>query len=191
MNYVAKMEDFLELTGGEPTLDPQLTLKMLIAKSYFEEVGMRTAYPKHVTPLQWQTLDTINVSAHNLDTYLEQPASDFIEPSVRAYLSIGLHQYSPDLPAEMYRLGWDGLSIWEDVWQNDGLKTDIEKPEVPNFSIRHLSAAECLDQLIILPDLDLVTGRQFEERFLTHSDNSFDKHVLNFHQSHINKTALA
>ena len=169
MRYVSKTHDSLELTGGEPTLDPKLTLKLLIAKEYFRTVSVRTAQPMHLSPLECKVFDHINVSAHNLDDFIDKRPVDvlqFRDGHTKMHMSINDHQYYAGLPKRLARHGWDGLSIWEDVW-NPKPKSDLAPHTAPEgFSVRHLSSDECLDQIIILPDLDIITGQEYDLRFL-------------------------
>lgn len=179
MQYVSKTYDSLELTGGEPTLDPKLTLKILLAKKYFPIVSVRTAEPKHLSALECKILDHINISGHDLDYYIDQYPRDILSfrGQAKVYLSINLNQYYDDLPKLLALHGWDGLSIWEDVW-NPKPKAyfNIEVPK--GFSVRHLGTNESLDQLIILPDLDIITGKEYEIRFLGEINEQYTNYPI-------------
>ena len=175
-NYVSKTHDSLELTGGEPTLDPKLTLKILLAKEYFPVVSVRTAEPTHLSVLECKILDHINVSGHDLNYFLNKHPEEVLNfrGETKVYLSINLNQYDDTLPKHLADYGWDGLSIWEDVWNpKPKVHFNIEAPK--GFSIRHLGTEECLDKLIILPDLDVISGKEFETRFL--GDSNVEKYT--------------
>ena len=179
MQYISKTHNRLEITGGEPTLDPKLSLKILIAKEYFSEVGMRSATPNNITSMQIDNLDVVNISGHNLRLYEHTSPEQHLVKPITTYLSIGKHQYYPELPARLAELGWNGLTIWEDVW-NPKPKSDLVDPyDIPeSFSVRHLSSDECLDQLIILPDLDVITGREYEQRFLGEANEQYTNYPM-------------
>ena len=172
MRYVSKTHDSLELTGGEPTLDSKLTLKLLIAKEYFRIVSVRTAQPTHLSSLECKVFDHINVSAHNLNDFVNKRPEDILQFNngyTKVHMSINNHQYYADLPKHLAEHGWNGLSIWEDVWNpKPKVYFNIEAPE--GFSVRHLGTEECLDQLIILPNLDVITGQEYDRRFLGDSN---------------------
>ena len=169
-NHVSKTYDNLELTGGEPTLDPKLTLKLLLANEYFPTVSVRTAEPKHLSMLECKIVDSINVSAHNLGDYLEKHVTEFFEfrGATKLYLAINDQQFWAGLPKHLVELGWNGLSIWQDVWSSKPkVNLNLEAPE--GFSIRHLDSEECLDQFIILPNLDIMSGQEYKIKFLGNS----------------------
>ena len=178
-NYVSKTYDSLEITGGEPTLDPKLTLKIILAKQYFPVISVRTAEPLHLDKMQCQLFDHINVSAHDLGYYLNKYPEDILQlrTNQKMHLSINVNQYSAELIQRLWNHGWDGLSIWEDVW-NPKPKSDLQVDVPEGFSVRHLSSDECLDQLIILPDLDIITGREYEKRFLGETNEQYTNYPM-------------
>lgn len=139
------------LTGGEPTISSQFSAKYLIARELFDEVYLTTANVYAFTEnLPW--FDAITFSAHNLSDVELIPSLSLMTQTI--YVSILAGQYRGYLPSFLHSMGFAGLTINEE--QRAGEPFNKAIPRSSGFSIKINRKGYCMDETIILPDLEVI-----------------------------------
>ena len=139
------------ITGGEPTMANLFKEKVLCAKKIFDEVYLtsQNIYVLKNTPLM-DNFKAITFSLHDLKTIPK------VENDVPVYASILDYQYHKDLSAKLRKLGYKGLTINENQRHKKAFTEKI--PKLKNFSILINRVGKCLDEDIVLPNLEVINN---------------------------------
>lgn len=138
-------EDIM-ITGGEPSLSKQFETKLLIAGLIFFRVYITTQNKKLLKEkIDW--IDAITFSLHG-----EEPIK--VEVDTPVYASILDSQYYRELPRKLKELGYSGLTINEEQRGKETFNEEIE--QIENFSIRINRRGKCMNETIILPNLQVI-----------------------------------
>ena len=169
--YAAGHKDIM-LTGGEPTLAEKFFALSLLAMDVFDNVHITTQNEKifvfdglgglHSTIAFF---DSVVVSLHDKPLYESvmsaiHPHRDYTNDIPKFYAAMLDEQYYsyPEIVTHLIENGWDGLTINEE--QREGEKwSDCEWMALlpPDFSFRVNRRGHCMDETIILPNLEVIT----------------------------------
>ena len=142
------------LTGGEPTSANDYAFKVDLAYKWFDEVHMttqnrlminstyRVMNDKYFTSIVYSMHDGLT----NEQVCLQQTP---------VYGAILDSQWYPRLPHELMTRGFAGLTINEE--QREGKPFKVKLPKLKDFSIRINRIGHCMDETIILPNLQMIT----------------------------------
>lgn len=152
--YEMQRDSEIMLTGGEPTLAEEWKTIAVVASFYFERVCITTAN-EALLSRDGHLFDAITFSLHGRAPL---PA-DYGRLGTPVYASILADQLYPELPFELRRQGYSGLTINEE--QRNGrpfeLDEDLRQTMLElGLSLRINRRGKCLDERIILPDLTVV-----------------------------------
>jgi len=138
------------LTGGEPTLAEDFQTLAFCAKMWFDKIHITT---QNESMLDWVAMymDSVNFSIHDRGIIPKAPSSN-----APIYAAVMVSSYYADLPNELNKLGYSGLTINEDYRGTEDFERPI--PQIENFSIRINKRGYCItDETIILPSLEVIT----------------------------------
>jgi hypothetical protein len=114
----------------------------------FNHVYLTTANPVILkTPMVY--IEAVTFSMHD-----KESTNLIVESGNTVYASIMKKFYTPELPYKLKDQGFAGLTINENQRENDPFTEEI--PEVKDFSIRVNRIGKCLDEIIILPNLEII-----------------------------------
>jgi len=140
------------LTGGEPSSATDFAFKVDLAYRCFDKVHMTTqnrlmidgTYPAHD-----KVFDSIVYSLHD-DLTDEQVGLH----TTKVYGAILDTKWYPRLPHELKARGFAGLTINEE--QREGKPFKARLPKLRKFSIRINRVGHCMNETIILPNLQII-----------------------------------
>lgn len=159
--YVALQEEGhfkLMITGGEPLCATNFCDVVRVARSHFDGLYLTTqnvdALKKPVVKeFVGHMFDAITFLLHDLTVLNEIKGIDMPCP---VYASILDRQYHDWLPYLLYNKGFMGLTVNED--QRGLGRFELQLEAIPYFSQRVNRRGTCMDDIIILPNLDIITN---------------------------------
>lgn len=157
------------LTGGEPTIAEKFISIVLLALEVFDKVRITTQNEKifefdGVGNLHSiiACLDSVTFSLHDISLaeLNIKPHEDYNNniPNFYAAILESKYRHNPNLIDILKENGWDGLTINEE--QRGEIES--ERPWIPSvvqlsFKIKRNNKGHCLNETMILPDLDVIT----------------------------------
>lgn len=142
------------LTGGEPTRHRQFFIILGAALCLFDGTHITTTNLDILRYPVGEYFTSITYSIHNLGQHIPH-----ITISVPVYAAIMAQDYTPELPIELSRRGFSGLTINEDQRQNTHFDTDLPSlHNDPEFTYKINRVGHCMDETFILPDLSICTN---------------------------------
>lgn len=145
------------LTGGEPTMARKYESRVELARQFFDKLFM-TTQAAHVLTSEFheEMYDAITFSIHSR----KLSPSIMVDINIPVYASVIHFQASQELADALARQGFSGMTI--NVEQREGNKkalTEIFAPEgYPDFSIRVNVLGKCMQDCIVLPNLEVVNN---------------------------------
>ena len=151
---VAQGHTQIMFTGGEPTSTTDFAFKLDLAYKHFDEVHMttqnrlmidstyRVMNDKYFTSIVYSLHDGIT----DEQVYLRETP---------VYGAILADQWYPRLPYELEARGFSGLTINEEQRNGEPFKENL--PKIKGFSIRINRVGHCVNETIILPNLQIIT----------------------------------
>jgi len=136
------------LTGGEPTIYKYFDEVLRIASLMFKEVYLTTANPE-ILNMPMPEISAITFSMHDEEATRQKTFS-----GNTIYAAVMDKLYTPTLPFRLKQQGFAGLTINED--QRGEFNFSGRIPKIEDFSIRVNRRGKCMDEAIILPNLELI-----------------------------------
>lgn len=147
----------LMLSGGEPFLSEDIWECLATARKVFDKVSIITSLNKAVD------IDVVdgNLAPDDMLFSIHDPR-DIPEVTTRTpvYASFVARHYSIALLEELCAKGFRGASIREEYPDGEPIRTPI--PTFANFSVRYSRKEDCTGGMFMLPDLQIVSGKEFE-----------------------------
>ena len=147
--------DSIMLTGGEPTRAEDFDDLYRMARVNLSHVHITTQNQKLIITEAGDRYNSIIFSLHD-DTYKALK----VVTTACLYASVLDFQFHALMGPTLARRGWKGLTVNEDQRGKDvfkwpgGFKKFMDK-RYPDFSLRINRKGNCMDEWVLLPDLDV------------------------------------
>jgi len=149
-NLLSKKEDFIMLTGGEPTMAEWFWEYVDYAKDFFLQIFLTTQNEKVLSDHRFEVFNAISFSIHDTDRILP------VYLKIPIYACVMDEKYNAKLPNKLKKLGYSGLTINEE--QRNGKEFTQKLPKsTKKFSIKINHKGRCINYTIILPNGEIVT----------------------------------
>ena len=148
--HYGSIEKDIMYTGGEPTIDKEyLFLVKSIAEFYFKNQYIVTANEEVLNDKDYNKFDTVMFSLHG-----RIPKE--VKLDIPVYCGCMEHEYNDYLPFILKQKGYKGLTISEN--QRGNIKFNKKLPKIKNFTYKINRIGKCMNDNIILPDLNIINN---------------------------------
>lgn len=153
---LAKTDDSIMFTGGEPTIAELFIEKIFLASLKFKHLYLTTQNIK-IFDNKWVKLfSAITFSLHDIHEWKKINIFEFTyKYQIPVYASILDNNFYQDLPEQLINNGWAGLTINEEQREGHRFNDSIVQ-EFPNFSIKINRKTQCRNDTMIMPDLTII-----------------------------------